>query len=562
MTTKKRPPKQKPKSQAKGTATPRTGQDRSTPATKEAAGATAKDPDYDEWKRWEYWPADAAISLLLGWEPAQRNCQNKDGSPWTRYRVPTQGVPSDLRSRAEKIRKRLEESSKNKNTTLIVRRREEVQEDKGKELPWIDLHEVEPHSFVKWANDKKYTIPPELRPLLETEESDAPAAVDPPPPGQVSQTPVHFMSGRWPGKEEVFSNLLKCFSQDNRPPGPGSGFAIEAPTLVLGGARTRWEVYRYPRFSDDKPYAVIRAWSANQGLHIDIRTWEQCREAVRAYLKDLVAALERDELEVLDSSEPLSPLAKALQATGERLNPAVYAAPKRFMRAWTLDRLHVALDAFSKGSPRPFTIVLDPRVDEPHRRGWMVLDREMATVQEHLNSKMSISWATLARHGDLKENCFAVIVAVERPDGVDRWICPESPSDELRAYLDELVKDLDRGERSTEPPGTGAPEADKESEGEGARQPNLAELALHIDDRKLLLALYRAGGPLRYGGMMETAGINKQEVARAIKRLSKGRTTPLVYRITNGKSREGFWLTKEGEPVARELAERSPSSNE
>ena len=90
---------------------------------------------------------------------------------------------------------------------------------------------------------------------------------------------------------------------------------------------------------------------------------------------------------------------------------------------------------------------------------------------------------------------------------------------------------------------------------------SLTELELHPDERKLLTALYKAGGPLRYKGMMEAACLNRSEVRRALDRL-RNRHPPLVNRITDGRgSREGFGLTRDGELVARELIDRDPASN-
>ena len=309
MTTKKRPPKEKPQPKAKGTATPRTGQDPSTPVTKEAAGVTAKAPDYDKWMKREFWPLDAAVSLLLGWEPTSYQNRPDRSGPilWTKYRVPTLGVPSDLHTHACDIRDRLRESVENGNKTLVVRRKDKVPEynDKdGSELPWIDLHEVEPHSFVKWANGKGYAIPPELCPLLEQAAPEE-------PPGTGAGELRLYRDGRWLGSEEQLDKALAAFSMDNRR--PGAGFAITRAEPVRGEARRRWHVYWTP-YNTSKllpngaldpdgynAHAIIRALDTPKGLEVDIQHRGWRLEAIRDYLGKLVKYLSYRGLEIFDA---------------------------------------------------------------------------------------------------------------------------------------------------------------------------------------------------------------------------------------------------------------------
>lgn len=126
----------------------------------------------------------------------------------------------------------------------------------------------------------------------------------------------------------------------------------------------------------------------------------------------------------------------------------------KFMRSWTMGYMRVALDGFSKYSPRPFVILQDPRfgehydpytIDKEHCCGWMVLDKELAIIQTHLNEKMGLTWNSLIRNGyNLEEDCLALITAIKFQNGIILWHYAKNPSRELRFFFRELKKDLAR----------------------------------------------------------------------------------------------------------------------
>ena len=111
-----------------------------------------KQPDYSSWLRKTYWRLDEAVALMLGIDPRQRLYKHGNQKQYEEYN------------------ERLDTATRSEGTDLQTRT--STFQHPMVELFGTDYAQVDPATFVQWANTKGYDIPDELLRLLDSDESE------------------------------------------------------------------------------------------------------------------------------------------------------------------------------------------------------------------------------------------------------------------------------------------------------------------------------------------------------------------------------------------------------